>query len=170
MKQLPRKSYPPMPLPAPPDDFGWVWGKWVELLRSLSAAEDKLATSTGAMEQVNLRYVVEMLKGDLSRFREQIASGFSLGLKFLAESDPKLLGRVFAEAISDASYAAAEANADALKTENRVLRGELARLSQQVAEMRELFGPMQRVLDELGYSEVSDAQSKNESGRETRRS
>lgn len=149
----PLKVYPPMPPPAPPLDFGWVWGKWVEILRSLSEAEARLASSTDDGQRVNLVYVVEMLKGDLGKFRKEIASGFELGLKFLADSDPVILGRVFAEAMGNAAYLAAEQSAAELKTENRVLRGEMARLGQQVAELRQMFGPMQRVLAELGYHE-----------------
>ncbi len=151
MKPLTR--YPPMPPPAPPADFGWVWGKWVELLRSLDAAQAKLASSTDDGERTNLVYVVEMLRSDLARFRSEIASGFALGLKFLAESDPGLLARVFASPLGDAAYAAAEANADALKTENRVLRGDVAKLKQQVAELMELIGPVRLIVKELGYLE-----------------
>ncbi len=138
------KVYPPMPPPAPPLDFGWVWGKWVELLRSLSAAEDKLSAATDQGQRVNLNYVVEMLKADLTRFRSEVASGFELGQKFLADSDPALLGRVFAEAVANAAYLAAEQSADALKTENRVMRGEITRLGQQLADLRAVVAKIDR--------------------------
>ncbi len=148
------KTYPPMP--APPADFGWVWGKWVELLRSLDAAQAKLAASTDDAERINLVYVVEMLRSDLARFRSEIASGFALGLKFLSESDPGLLARVFASPLGDAAYAAAEANADALKTENRVLRGQIETLQFQVGELWQLIGPVRAIVAELGFTEEGE--------------
>jgi hypothetical protein len=143
---------PPPPQPIPPEAFGWVWSKWVELLRQLSAAEDRARAAEPGPFAVAAGNAVDLARYDLSKFRAETADGLKLALRFLAESDPAALYGVVSAAIRDAADQRAEEHRDDTVFRLRKVEAENARLRAEVAE---LSAGVRAVLDELGVMEAA---------------
>lgn len=146
------KGIPVPAEPIPAESFGWVWSKWLTLLRAQATAEHRAQVATTDPERRAAANAVEMCRYDLEKFRRETAEGLALALRFAAEFAPVALRDAVAVPLSDAAGRAADESYDRLQTRLRRLEQDNERLRGQVAEFAELVPALRLIASELGYA------------------
>lgn len=156
------------PEPIPPASFGWVWSAWLELLQREITAEDRCTAAVSDAEREAASHVLEFCRYDTGRFKQEVADGFGLGLRFLTELAPAKLARAVHRPIADAAELAVEhasrAEVVQLRTEVERLKRENCSLRKRLAGLMDLADQVRWIVDELGYPGAGDVSAEESAG------